>query len=177
LKKVLLISLGSLLFLCVACVGVLYFVVLPRSQNAIADQFHDGVATVVSVKIGASPIAPGEYVITDNELTDSLVNRVSGSSGASVDGVQALISPAGLKILIKSDSNEWTVDVAVAAQNGKFVVTGVKSDNWLVKRLMPDDKVKAAIEGGVNTALTAQNLTLADLTLQEGQMTLTTVAK
>lgn len=177
MRRILLISLGSLLFLCVACVGVLYFVVLPRSQDAIADQFHDGVATVVALEISASPVAPGQYVITDKELTTSLVDRVSGSSGANVDGVQALISPAGLKIVIKSDSNEWTVDVAVAAANGQFVVTDVKSDNWLVKRLMPENKLKSAIEGGVNAALASQNLTLTDLKLEQGQMTLTTAAK
>jgi flagellar basal body-associated protein FliL len=177
LKKILLISLGTLLVLCVACVGVLYFVVLPRSQDAIADQFHDGVATVVSAQVAASPIAPGTYVITQEELTDSLVNRVSGSSGANVDGVQTTISPAGIKILIKSDSNEWTVSVSVAAENGELVVTKIESDNWLVKQLMPDDKLKTAIQDGVNSALADQNLSLSAVSLQRGQMTLTTAAK
>ncbi len=177
MKKILLISLGTLLVLCVACISVLYFVVLPRSQDAIADQFHDGVATVVSIQIAASPVAPGQYVITDQKLTDSLLNRVSGSSGASVDGIRALITTSGIQILIKSDSNNWTVDVAVAAQNGQFVVTNVKSDNWLVKQLLPDDKLKKAIQDGVNSALISQSLTLKAIELQQGQMILTTAAK
>ena len=175
MKKILLISLGTLLVLCVACVGALYFVVLPRSQNAIAEQFHDGMATVVSRQIAASPAAAGEYVITQDELTASLVNKVNGSSGASVDGVQTIISPAGIEILIKSDNNVWTVDIAVAAESGGLAVTKIKSDNWLVKRLMPDDKLKEAIEEGVNSALTDQRLSLTDLTLESGQMTLITV--
>ena len=177
MKKILLISLGTLLVLCVACVGILYFVVLPRSQDAIADQFHDGVATVVSIQIAASPVAPGQYVITDQKLTDSLLNRVSGSSGASVDGIQALISPTGIQILIKSDNNNWTVDVSVAAENGQLVVTQVKSDNWLVRQLLPNDKLKKAIQDGVNSALAAQNLSLSAITLQQGQMILVTTPK
>ena len=177
MKKILLISLGTLLVLCVACVGLLYFLVLPRSQDAIANQFHDGVATVVSDQIAASPVAAGQYVITQEELTGSLVSKVSGSSGASVDGVQTTISPSGIKILIKSDSNEWTVDVSVAAENGQLIVTKVHSDNWLVKQLMPDDKLKKAIQDGVNTALAAQKMSLSAVSLQDGKMTLTTVSK
>jgi hypothetical protein len=176
LKKILLISLGTVLVLCVGCVGVLYFVVLPRSQDAIADQFHDGVATVVSAQVVSSPIAPGTYVITQEELTGSLASKVSGSSGASVDGVQTSISPDGIKILVKSDNNEWTVNVSVAAENGQLVVTKVETDNWLVKQLMPEVKLKSAIQDGVNSALAAQNLSLSDVSLQPGQMTLTTVA-
>jgi hypothetical protein len=177
LKKVLLISLGSVLGLCVLCVGLLYFVALPRAQDAISTQFKESMSTVVSQQLNSSPIAAGQYEITDKELTDSLVNRVSGSSGTNVDSIAALITPSGVQIELKSNTDKSTVNVGVAAQNGKLVVTHIDNPSWLIKQIMPSDKLSKAIEDGVNNSLAAQNLSLTALTLEQGKMTLTTAAK
>lgn len=174
MKKILLISLGSVLGLCVVCVGLLYFVALPRAQDEIQKQFRESLSTVVAQQVAGTPIAPGTYVISDQELTASLVSRVSGSSGTTVNSVGARINPSGVQIVLKSDTNESTVNIGVAAENGKLIVTHVDNNSWLVKQIMPNDKLSKAIEDGVNNALAAQNLKLTALKLEQGQMTLTT---
>lgn len=174
MKRILLISLGSVLGLCVICIGLVYFVALPRAQDAISSQFTEGLSTVVAQQVSGTPIAAGQYVITQDELTASLANRVSGSSGTSVNSVASRITPGGVQIVLKSDTNESTVNVGVAARNGKLVVTRVDNNSWLVKQIMPNDKLAKAIEDGVNNSLAAQRLTLTDLTLEQGKMTLTT---
>lgn len=174
MKRILLISLGSVLGLCVVCIGLLYFVALPRAQDEIQKQFRESLSTVVAQQVAATPIAPGTYVITDQELTASLASRVSGSSGTSVNNVGARIIPSGVQIVLKSDTDESTVNVGVAAENGRLVVTQVDNNSWLVKQIMPNDKLSQAIEDGVNGALASENLKLTALKLEQGKMTLTT---
>lgn len=174
MKKVLLISLSSVLGLCVICVGLAYFVALPRAQDQIQKQFRESLSTVVAQQVIATPVAAGQYVITDQELTTNLSDKVSGSSGADVNSIEARITPAGVQIVLKSDSNESTVDIGLAAENGKLKVTNVNNSSWLLKQVMPSGKLSSAIEDGVNNSLAAQNLKLTDLKLEQGQLILTT---
>jgi hypothetical protein len=174
MRRILLITIGSLLGLCIVCVGLGYFVALPKVQNAFANEFEHSVGTVVAQQITLPPTSPGTYVVTDDQLTAGLKGEVNGSTGTGIDKIAARISPDKIQIVLDSDRGDATFDLQVAAENGKFVVKDVAMSDSALRFFLPKDKLKKAVEKGVNQALAAQHLQVSAIQLAQGKLTLVT---
>jgi hypothetical protein len=154
----------------VAC-GLGYFVGLPRIQDRVADDFQEGVSTVVAQSIDNAAAGSGTYVITDEQLNAQLSDGVENSD------VVAEITPDGISIQLEPDEG-GNRDVGYSAVptvvNGKLELTNVEAEGWM-ERFLPKDKLADAVEDGVNDVLADNNLDLASIDLEEGQMTLSAV--
>jgi hypothetical protein len=174
MRRILLITLGSLFGLGIVCIGLLYFVGLPRVRDGIADQFKDSLATVVAAQVTGQPVSAGTYLITDQQLTEGLQSEVDGGSGTSIKDISARITDQMVQIVFASDNDDVTMDLQVAAENGKLVVTDATINNGIFRFLLPEKKLADAVEEGVNNALAAQGLQLQSVALAMGEMTLVT---
>jgi hypothetical protein len=163
----------TLVVLIIVCIGGGYFVALPHAQNKISDQFAHAISTGVA---GQVRVAPGIYTITEQQMTTAINDELTGFSGASINSTSVNITPERIQFVLKSDSQDFTYDVQVAAKSGRLVVTSLTPSDGNIKYVIPNDKVKSAIEKGVNDVLIAHGVVLKSIVLNQGSMTLTTEA-
>jgi hypothetical protein len=155
----------------VAC-GLLYFVGLPRVQDRVADDFQEGVSTVVAQGIANAAPGSGTLVITEEQLNAQLSDDVENSD------VVSQITPDGISIQLQFDENtnrEVGYSAVPIAEDRKLVLTQVEARDGFMERFLPKGKLADAVEDGVNDVLADHNLELTSIDLEDGQMTLTTV--
>lgn len=168
MKRVLLILVGLVLVLCVACVGLGYFVAIPRVKDGVQTGINEAVATNVApliAGIGVAP-APGTYT-----LTEAQVNQQIQASGADLKDLRFEITPNGLEIQFGEQGQDVGYTAQVSAVDGKIQVdsadvTGIPT--WIV----PASAISDGIEDGINNYLAEHNLVVTSVTLQDGSMTL-----
>jgi hypothetical protein len=166
-----LFGVGGVLVLCLVTCGLLYFVGLPRIQDRVADDFEDGVSTVVAEGIANAAPGSGTMVITEEQLNDKLSDDVENSD------VVSEITPAGISIelnLEESGDRNIGYSALPIAQDGQLVLTEVEANDGVMERFLPKVKLADAVEDGVNGVLAEHNLQVVDVTLGDGEMTLTT---
>lgn len=174
MRRILLVTLGSLFGLGIVCIGLLYFVGLPRVRDGIADQFQNSLATVVTNQVNAQSLNAGTYVISEEMLTAGLQSEVDGGTGTSINNITARITDQIVQIVFDSDNDDVTMDLQVAAENGRLAVTNTTISNSVFRFFLPEDKLREAVEDGVNNALAQQGLRLDAITLAAKEMTLVT---
>jgi hypothetical protein len=163
---------GGLLILCVVALGLGYFIGLPKVQDAIANDFQDGIATVVTDGITSGNQSTGVLVITEDQINSVLNTDVENSD------VSSQITPNGVSIefTYRNDNSDPIRYSAVpVVSNGQFKLTDVEATNGFMERVLPKDKLANAIEDGVNDTLAEHNLQLASIDLEDGQITLQAV--
>jgi hypothetical protein len=161
---------GGFIVLGLAACLLLYFVGLPRVQDRVADDFQEGVSTVVADGLDAA-IAEGStsFVLTEAQLNSQLSDDVEDSD------VVANITPDGISIDLQvqnSSDREIGYSAVPTVVDGKLELTNVESEGWM-ERFLPKDKLADAVEDGVNGVLAERGLVLTDIALGEGEMILT----
>jgi hypothetical protein len=149
-----------------------YFVGLPRIQDRVADDFQEGVSTVVAQGIANSAPGSGTLVITETDLNAQLSDDVQNSD------VVSQITPDGISINLEFDESqdrEVGYSAVPVAEDGKLVLTQVDAQDGFMERFLPKDKLADAVEDGVNDVLAEQDLELQTIDLEDGQMILSTV--
>jgi hypothetical protein len=157
---------GGVLLLCVIAVGLGYFVGLPRVQDRVADDFQEGISTVVADGINQGA-GTGQFVITEEQLNAKLSEDVEDSD------VTSEITKDGISINLQTDNAGRDVGYSAFPEvvDGKLELTNVEAEGFM-EHFMPKDKLADAIEDGINETLAADSLVLTDITLGEGEMTL-----
>jgi hypothetical protein len=172
MRRACLIIVVMLLGVCVLCVGLGWFVGLPRFREAVGDGFEDAMSTEVARELaprpGAAPV-PGVYTITEDELRQSLEAEAEGEG---VEDVLIRITPSELEFGFTSGSQELTYSGGVAVEDGQLVVTDFEANNDVMDFFFPAEELGAAIEDSINNYLAANGLVLDDVELQEGEMVL-----
>ena len=168
MKRALLILVGLVLALCVVCMGLGYFVAIPRVKDGVQTGINEAVATNVAPLIAGIGVAPdpGAYTLTEDE-----VNQQIQTSGANVQDLRFEITPNGLELQFGEQGQDVGYTTQVRAVDGQLrvddsQVTGIPS--WLV----PASAISHGIEDGINDYLVEHNLIVSSVTLQDGSMTL-----
>jgi hypothetical protein len=165
-----LFGVGGVLVLCLVACGLLYFVGVPRIQDRVASDFEEGVSTVVAEGLANAAPGAGTMVITEEHLNDKLSDDVENSD------VVSQITPAGISIelnLEEGGDRDIGYSAVPMAQGGQLVLTEVEANDGVMERFLPKEKLADAVEDGVNGVLAEHNLQLVDVTLGDGEMTLT----
>lgn len=171
-----LFGLFGLLVLCVVCVGLGYFVAIPRVRDTARDGIRDAVSTEVARQIPARAgnAAPGAYTISAQELQDSLLANLGD---ARVNDVVIRITPTGMVLGVTSEGGQETTYTGVpTAVGGRLVMTDMDTSSDFLNFLFPADDLGDAIEAAVNGYLAQNGLTLESLDLGDGELTLNTAA-
>ena len=168
MKRILLITVGLVLALCVVCVFAGYFVALPRVKDGVEDGVDEAVATYVAPQIAGVGIVPGPGTYT---LGEDQVNEQIQSGDADLQDLRLDISPAGLELHFGEQGQDVSYTAQVSAVDGKIDVqsadlSGVPT--WII----PTDAITRGVERGINTYLAEHDLVVTSVTLQNGSMTL-----
>jgi hypothetical protein len=174
--KWLLIALASAFGLGVVCCLLGIFVGIPAARGEVKDAIQNGVATEVAQQIPAIPgvgAEPGEYVITESELQDSLRENSDQSDD---QGPVVHITPDEVRIGVQTRGGEATYSGVPTVENGQFVMQDMRTDSRVLRYVLAPDDLGEAVSGAVNTYLSENGLRLESIDLQEGQLVLVTVA-
>jgi hypothetical protein len=169
MKRILLITAGLLLALCVACVFLGYFVAVPRLKDGIEDGVNEAVATNVAPLIAGVGIVPeaGTYTLTEDQ-----VNQQIETGDANLQDLRFDITPNGLDLHFGDQGRDFAYTAQVTAVDGKLQIEGADLSGvptWLI----PADAISNGVEQGINDYLEEHNLAVSSVTLQDGSMTLT----
>lgn len=168
MKRILLITVGLVLALCVVCVFLGYFVAIPRVKDGVQDGVEEAVSTYVAPQIaglGASPTA-GTYT-----LTEEAVNQQIQTGDTDLQDLRLDITPAGLELHFGEQGQDLSYTAQVSAVDGKIQIEGADLTGiptWII----PTGAISGGVEDGINTYLTDNNLTVSSVTMQDGSMTL-----
>ncbi|MEZ4529555.1 MAG: hypothetical protein R2855_00875 [Thermomicrobiales bacterium] len=168
MPRILMISAGVLLGLCILCVGLGYFVAVPRFKEGVEDGVNQAVSTYVVPQIagiGATPAA-GTYTLTEDDINDQIQ-----TGDADLSDLRFIITPAGLELRFGEQGQDVAYTAQVSAVDGKIEIQGANLDGiptWII----PAGSISNGLESGINDYLAENNLVVSSVTMQEGSMTL-----
>ncbi len=168
MPRILMITAGVLLVLCIGCVAVGYFVAIPRVKESVEEGVDQAVSTYVvpqMANISGTPEA-GVYTLTDEEIN----NRIQ-SGNADLSDLRFVITPAGLELRFGEQGQDVAYSAQVSAVDGKIEIQGANLDgvpSWII----PTGAISNGVESGINDYLAANDLIVSSVTLQDGSMTL-----
>ena len=168
MKRVLLITAGIVLALCVACVFLGYFVAIPRVKDGVQDGVEEAVSTYVAPQIAGIGIAPeaGTYTLTEDD-----VNQQIQTGNPDLQDLRLEITPAGLELHFGEQGQDVSYTAQVSAVDGRIQIEGADLTGiptWIV----PTGAISDGVEDGINTYLDENGLTVSSVTMQDGSMTL-----
>lgn len=166
----------GLLGLCVVCGGLGFFVGLPRVRDGLQDGVAEFGATEVA-EIFAIPGAagPGRYELTEADINARI--QAENPDAQNIDDWLIDITPAGYDVGFSASGEEVSYTGHLVAENGRLAVTDTAADATFFEWFFSAGAMGDAIERSFNTWLDANNLTLTDVELGDGVVTLVTEAR
>lgn len=165
----------GLLGLCVICAGVGYFAGLPR----VRDGLQDGVANFGATEIAEIFAIPGAAGPGIHTLTEADINariQAENPDTNNIDDWLIDITPAGYDVGFSANSEAVSYSGNMVAENGRLSVTNTEADATFFEWFFSAGAMGNAVERSFNTWLDANNLTLTDVQLADGEVTLVTEA-
>lgn len=168
MPRILMITAGVLLALCIGCVALGYFVAIPRVKDGVEDGVEQAVATYVVPQIagiGATPEA-GTYTLTETDINNQIQ-----TGDADLSDLRFVITPAGLELRFGEQGQDVAYSAQVSAVDGKIQIEGADLDGvptWII----PTGAISDGLERGINNYLEANGLIVSSVTMQDGSMTL-----
>ncbi len=170
MPRILTIVLFGFLGVCVLCVGLVYFVALPRVQDELESNMEEAISTYVVPYIAGPGVTPeaGTYVLSDED-----VNREIRAGSSDFEDLVVDINPDAIEMRIGQRGQSVTYRAGVAVEEGHLALTNASLDgvpNWALSA----DTITNAVENGVNDYLDEAGLILTEVSLGDGEMTLVT---
>lgn len=168
MPRLLVVTAGVLLALCVACVGLGYFVAIPRVKDGVEDGIDQAVSTYVVPQIAGIDVTPeaGTYTITEEAINNQIA-----ASNAELEGLRFLITPVGLQLGFGEQGRDVAYTAQVSAVDGEIDIQSANLDGipgWI----LPASAITNGLERGINDYLAANNLVVTSVTMQDGSMTM-----
>ena len=86
--------------------------------------------------------------------------------------MSVVITTEHISISFSSGSRDVTYTGTLQAVDGKVKVETIESSSGFMEFLLPASDIAKALETGINTYLSAENLQITDLTMGDGEITL-----
>lgn len=176
MRRVLMIGCLGLLGLCVICSGLGFFVGLPRFRDSLEDGVAEFGATEIAeiFAVSGTPDAagPGTYTLTEADINARI--QAENPDTQNLDDWLIDLTPEGYRVGFSAQGDEVSYTGNMVAEDGRLQVTDTEADASFFEWFFSADAMGNAIETSVNTWLTANNLTLTDVQLADGEVTLVT---
>jgi hypothetical protein len=168
MPRILMITAGVLLGLCILCVGLGYFVAIPRVTDGVEAGVDQAVATYVVPQIAGIDVTPeaGTYTLTEDDINNQIQ-----TGNADLQDLRFLITPAGLELRFGEQGQDVAYTAQVSAVDGKIDIQAAELDGiptWII----PTGAISNGLESGINDYLAENNLTVSSITMQDGSMTM-----
>lgn len=176
MRRGLMIGCLGLLGLCVICSGLGFFVGLPR----IRDGLEDGVAEFGATEIAEIFAIPGAAGPGTHTLTEAAINARIQEENPDAQNIEDWlidITPAGYEVGFSASGDDVSYSGDLVAEDGRLRVIDTEADATFFEWFFSAGAMGDAIERSFNTWLDANNLTLTDVQLADGEVTLVTQAE
>lgn len=174
-RTALIVILGFLGLCLLVCVGGVVYA-FTQIGPGIRDSVSDLTATEVASQLDQAGAArPGNYVITDGELTAGINRQLAadGDSG-SIHGVEVSIEPTGVEIVIDLGGQTAGYRAGLGVEDGEIRVTDPEADAGIIGNLIPKDWIAGGLQDGLNAYFDANDLTVTSVELAQGQVRIAT---
>lgn len=161
---------GLCLLICAG--GVVYALtqIGPGIRDSVSGLTSTGVAAQLNA-VGAT--GPGNYVITDQALTDGINQQLAGDSG-NVRGVGVTIDTSGVEIIVDLGGQTLGYRAGLEADGGEIRLTDPQADAGIIGNVVPTDWIAGGLEDGLNSYFRANDLTVSSVELAKGQVQIAT---
>ena len=160
-----------LVLLLVICVGLGWFVGVPRIRDSVSDSIEHGIGTQVSQELGAVNIGAGSHTLDLTTIADQLHGQL-GNAG--VEGITLRGDGTRLYLGLTSRGSEAVYSGIPAVVDGKLVMTDMTSSNNVLGFVIPPDRLGEAIETGVNSFFSQQGQEIVGITVGTDSLTVET---
>lgn len=163
-------TVGVCLLICLG--GVAY--ALTQVGPGIRDSVRELTSTEVAAQLsGAGATGPGNYVITDQALTDGVNRQLAGDSG-SVQAVGVTIDTSGVEVIADLGGQTVSYRAGVEAEDGAIRLVNPEADAGIIGNVIPKDWIAGGLEDGLNSYFRANGLTVTSVELAQGQIQIAT---
>ncbi len=162
---------GLCLLICVG--GVVY------AFTQIGPGIRDSVSELTSTEVAsqleqAGATGPGNFVITDEQLTTGINRQLAANDSGSIQGVEVMIDTTGIEIVVDLGGQTAGYRAGLEVDDGRIRVTNPEADAGIIGNLIPTDWIAGGLEDGLNAYFEANNLTVTSVELAQGQVQIAT---
>jgi len=161
-------TLVILVLLLVICVGLGWFVGVPRLRDNVANSIEHGIGTEVAGQFAGLDVPAGEYTVDLDAIARQLHGQVANGG---IEGITLRGDGRRLYLTVPSRGSEAVYSGVPEVVGGKLVMTDMTSSSNVLGFVIPPDRLGEAIEAGVNTFFEQQGLSITGI--QVGTDTLT----
>ena len=162
---------GLCLLICVG--GVVY------AFTQIGPGIRDSVSELASTEVAsqleqAGATGPGNFVITDEQLTTGINRQLAVNDSGSIQGVEVVIDTTGIEIVVDLGGQTAGYRAGLEVADGRIRVTNPEADAGIIGNLIPTDWIAGGLEDGLNAYFETNNLTVTSVELSQGQVQIAT---
>ncbi|MGN6485761.1 MAG: hypothetical protein ACTHMX_15320 [Thermomicrobiales bacterium] len=160
-----------LVLLLVICVGLGWFVGVPRIRDSVSDSIEHGIGTQVAQELGAVNVGSGSHTLDLTTIADQLHGQL-GNAG--VEGITLRGDGTRLYLGLTSRGSEAIYSGIPTVVDGKLVMTDMTSSNNVLGFVIPPDRLGEAIETGVNSFFSQQGQQIVGIEVGTDSLTVQT---
>ncbi len=141
----------------------------------IRDSVRELTSTEVASQLEqAGATGPGNFVITDEQLTTGINRQLAAGDSGSIKGVEVMIDTTGVEIVVDLGGQTAGYRAGLEVDDGRIQVTNPQADAGIIGNLIPTDWIAGGLEDGLNAYFEANNLTVTSVELAQGQVQIAT---
>ncbi|MGC4105786.1 MAG: hypothetical protein QM753_05420 [Thermomicrobiales bacterium] len=160
-----------LMLLLVICVGLGWFVGVPRIRDSVSHSIEHGISTQVAQELGSVNVGAGPHTL---DLT-TIANQLHGQLGnAGVDKITLRGDGTRLYLGLTSRRSDAIYSGIPTVVDGKLVMTDMTSSNNVLGFIISPGRLGDAIEAGVNTFFSQQGLRIVEVEVGTDSLTVYT---
>lgn len=161
-----------LVLLLVICVGLGWFVGVPRVRDSMTSNIEQGISTQIAGELGTVNVGPGLHTLDLATIADQLHGKL-GDAG--IDGITLRGDGHRLYLGLSTRGSEAVYSGVPTIVDGKLVMTDMTSSNSVLGFVIPPARLGEAIEIGINSFFEQQGLRLDGISVDADTLTVSTV--
>ncbi|MGB3327696.1 MAG: hypothetical protein WBA46_02015 [Thermomicrobiales bacterium] len=153
------------MLLLVICVGLGWFVGVPRLRDGVSNSIEHGIGTEISQQFSGASVPAGEYTLDLAAIAGQMRGQLAD---AGVDSLTLRGDGSTQRIYLgmTSRGSDAVYSGIPTIENGKLVMTDMTSSNNVLGFFIPPSRLGDAIETGVNSFFAQQGLQIVAVTVQ-----------
>lgn len=160
-----------LVLLLVICLGLGWFVGVPRIRDEVSYGIQKGIGTQISNELGAVNLGPGDHTIDLQTIATQMESQLKS---AGIEDITLTGDGTYLYLSMTSRGSKAIYSGKPEIVDGKLVMTDMTTSNNVLGFFMPAGRLGDAIELGVNNYFAAQGLQIVGISIDASTLTVQT---